>query len=98
MRSAASSWRRAGARPFGLVGESGCGKTTLGRLGVALDGVREIISEPLDIARRGSPRERLQTVQRLLDEVGLAHDAMTAIRTSSQAGSGSVWDWPGRWR
>ncbi|MBV9943917.1 MAG: ATP-binding cassette domain-containing protein [Solirubrobacterales bacterium] len=105
---------------FGLVGESGCGKTTLGRLGVALDGptrgqvifngtdlsavkgatlrrlrqdlqfmfqdayasldprmrVREIISEPLDIARRGSPSERAQTVQRLLDEVGLAHDAM----------------------
>jgi peptide/nickel transport system ATP-binding protein len=105
---------------FGLVGESGCGKTTLGRLGVALDSptqgrvlfngvdlaavkggalrslrqdlqfmfqdpyasldprmrVKEIISEPLDIARRGSPAERVQTVRRLLDEVGLAHDAM----------------------
>jgi peptide/nickel transport system ATP-binding protein len=105
---------------FGLVGESGCGKTTLGRLGVALDSptsgqvvfngtdlaavkgaafrrlrqdlqfmfqdpyasldprmrVKEIISEPLDIARRGSADERAQTVRRLLDEVGLAHDAM----------------------
>ena len=105
---------------FGLVGESGCGKTTLGRLGVALDAptsgqvlfngtdlgaikgaplrrlrqdlqfmfqdpyasldprmrVKEIISEPLDIARRGSSAERLQTVRQLLDEVGLAHDAM----------------------
>ena len=105
---------------FGLVGESGCGKTTLGRIGVALDTpttgqvlfdgvdlgsmkggdlrnlrrdlqlmfqdpyasldprmrVKEIISEPLDIAGRGTPAERLQTVHRLLDEVGLAHDAI----------------------
>jgi peptide/nickel transport system ATP-binding protein len=105
---------------FGLVGESGCGKTTLGRMGVALDAptrgrvlfngtdlgtvkgatlrrlrqnlqfmfqdpyasldprmrVKEIISEPLDIARRGSSEERVQTVRNLLDEVGLAHDAM----------------------
>jgi peptide/nickel transport system ATP-binding protein len=38
--------------------------------------VKEIISEPLDIARRGSAGERVQTVRRLLDEVGLAHDAM----------------------
>ena len=104
---------------FGLVGESGCGKTTLGRLGVALDAptrgqvvfngtdlgsvrggslrrlrrdlqfmfqdpyasldprmrVREIISEPLDIARQGTSSERTQTVRRLLDEVGLAADA-----------------------
>ncbi|HLY47910.1 MAG TPA: ABC transporter ATP-binding protein [Solirubrobacteraceae bacterium] len=112
-----------GIRPgetFGLVGESGCGKTTLGRLGVALEAptrgqvifngtdlgglrgakfrelrrdlqfmfqdpyasldprmrVKEIISEPLDVARRGSAREREQTVKRLLDEVGLAYDAM----------------------
>ena len=104
---------------FGLVGESGCGKTTLGRLGVALEiptrgrvlfngvgldavkggafrqlrrdlqfmfqdpyasldprmRVQEIISEPLDIARRGSPQERRQAVRRLLDEVGLPQDA-----------------------
>jgi oligopeptide/dipeptide ABC transporter ATP-binding protein len=38
--------------------------------------VKEIISEPLDIARRGSAAERTETVRRLLDEVGLAHDAM----------------------
>ena len=38
--------------------------------------VKEIISEPLDIARRGSAEERVQTVRSLLDEVGLAHDAM----------------------
>jgi peptide/nickel transport system ATP-binding protein len=105
---------------LGLVGESGCGKTTLGRMGVGLedptDGqvlfngtdlgrvkgakfrelrrdlqfmfqdpyasldprmrVREIISEPLDVARRGSAKERLETVRRLLDEVGLAYDTM----------------------
>jgi peptide/nickel transport system ATP-binding protein len=105
---------------FGLVGESGCGKTTLGRLGVALEAptrgqvvfngtdlstvkggelrrlrrdlqlmfqdpyasldprmrVKEIISEPLDIARRGTPAEREETVRRLLDDVGLAHEAM----------------------
>jgi peptide/nickel transport system ATP-binding protein len=105
---------------FGLVGESGCGKTTLGRMGVGLetptggrvlfDGtdlaslkpaafrelrrdlqfmfqdpyssldprmrVKEIISEPLDVARRGSARERTETVRRLLDDVGLAYDAI----------------------
>ncbi|HUB04247.1 MAG TPA: ABC transporter ATP-binding protein [Solirubrobacteraceae bacterium] len=105
---------------FGLVGESGCGKTTLGRIGVALDTpttgqvlfngvdlaslkggelrtlrrdlqlmfqdpyasldprmrVKEIIAEPLDIAGRGTATERAQTVHRLLDEVGLAHDAI----------------------
>ena len=38
--------------------------------------VKEIIFEPLDIARRGSRRERVETVRRLLDEVGLAHDAI----------------------
>jgi peptide/nickel transport system ATP-binding protein len=105
---------------FGLVGESGCGKTTLGRLGVGLetptDGkvvfngtdlstlkgadfrrkrrdlqlmfqdpyasldprmrVKEIIQEPLDIAKRGTAKEREDRVRELLDEVGLAHDAM----------------------
>jgi peptide/nickel transport system ATP-binding protein len=38
--------------------------------------VKEIISEPLDVARRGSAKDREQTVRRLLDEVGLAHDTM----------------------
>jgi peptide/nickel transport system ATP-binding protein len=105
---------------FGLVGESGCGKTTLGRIGVGLEiptaghvrfngtelatlkpaqfrklrrdlqfmfqdpyssldprmRVKEIISEPLDIARRGTPKERTETVKRLLDDVGLAYDAI----------------------
>jgi oligopeptide/dipeptide ABC transporter ATP-binding protein len=105
---------------FGLVGESGCGKTTLGRLGVGLEAptggqvlfegtdlgtlrparfrelrrdlqfmfqdpyssldprmrVKEIISEPLDIARRGTTKERTETVRRLLGDVGLAYDAI----------------------
>jgi peptide/nickel transport system ATP-binding protein len=105
---------------FGLVGESGCGKTTLGRLGVALESptggqvffngtdittlkggelrerrrdlqlmfqdpyasldprmrVKEILSEPLDIARLGSQKDREATVRRLLGEVGLATEAM----------------------
>jgi peptide/nickel transport system ATP-binding protein len=105
---------------FGLVGESGCGKTTLGRLGVALEvptggqvlfngadlstfkraelrskrrdlqfmfqdpyasldprmRVKEIISEPLDIAKRGTKAQRTDAVRDLLDEVGLPHDAM----------------------
>jgi peptide/nickel transport system ATP-binding protein len=112
-----------GVRPretFGLVGESGCGKTTLGRMGVALETptagsvnfsgtnlaavrgerlralrrdlqfmfqdpyssldprmrVREIISEPLDIAHRGSRAERTSAVRELLREVGLAAEAM----------------------
>jgi peptide/nickel transport system ATP-binding protein len=105
---------------FGLVGESGCGKTTLGRLGVGLETpthgkvvfngtdlstlkgaefrrlrrdlqlmfqdpyasldprmrVKEIIAEPLEVAKRGTPKEREDRVRELLDEVGLAHDAM----------------------
>ena len=105
---------------FGLVGESGCGKTTLGRMGVALENptggqvlfegtdihalksgelreqrrdlqmmfqdpyasldprmrVKEIIREPLDVARRGTRDERDRVVRELLDEVGLAQNAM----------------------
>ncbi len=105
---------------FGLVGESGCGKTTLGRMGVALESptegqvvfngtdigslkggelrrrrrdlqlmfqdpyasldprmrVKEIIREPLDVAKLGTPRERDEVVRRMLDEVGLAQNAM----------------------
>jgi peptide/nickel transport system ATP-binding protein len=105
---------------FGLVGESGCGKTTLGRLAVGLEApsggeiwfdgtdiatvgrrdfrvlrrdlqfmfqdpyssldprmrVKEIIAEPLDVARRGSRKERDAAVRRLLDEVGLGYDAI----------------------
>ncbi len=38
--------------------------------------VKEIIGEPLDIARRGTPAERTEAVRSLLGEVGLAHDAM----------------------
>jgi oligopeptide/dipeptide ABC transporter ATP-binding protein len=38
--------------------------------------VKELISEPLDVARRGTQKERVETVRRLLDEVGLAHDAI----------------------
>ena len=102
------------------MGESGCGKTTLGRLGVALEAptggsivfdgtdlgqvkggefrqmrrdlalmfqdpyssldprmrVKEIIREPLDVARQGTRQERDDVVRRLLDEVGLARNAM----------------------
>jgi oligopeptide/dipeptide ABC transporter ATP-binding protein len=105
---------------FGLVGESGCGKTTLGRIGVGLEvptrgqvlfngadlaslgrrelrerrrniqfmfqdpyasldprmRVQEILSEPLSIARRGTARERVETVRRLVGEVGLPQDAL----------------------
>ena len=38
--------------------------------------VKEIISEPLDIARVGTPKERIEKVRSLLDEVGLAYDVM----------------------
>jgi peptide/nickel transport system ATP-binding protein len=111
-----------GIRPretFGLVGESGCGKTTLGRMGVGLEvptsgqvlfngtdlasvkgakfrelrrdlqfmfqdpyasldprmRVKEIISEPLDIAGIGTPKERADKVRSALDEVGLGYDS-----------------------
>ena len=106
---------------FGLVGESGCGKTTIGRMIVGLerptagsitfDGrdlstlsprerkrlhrdrqlvfqdpyasldprmrVGEIVREPLAIHRLGSRRQQQATVVRLLDEVGLPHDAVS---------------------
>ena len=105
---------------FGLVGESGCGKTTLGRMGVALEAptagqvifdgtdlasmsakelrtrrrdlqlmfqdpyssldprarVKEIIREPLDVARWKRPVDRDAVVAELLDEVGLARSAL----------------------
>jgi oligopeptide/dipeptide ABC transporter ATP-binding protein len=105
---------------FGLVGESGCGKTTLGRMAVGLEvpssgqvlfnqadinsvragqfrvlrrdlqfmfqdpyssldprmRVKEIIGEPLDVARRGSKKERAEAVRGLLDQVGLGYDAI----------------------
>jgi peptide/nickel transport system ATP-binding protein len=38
--------------------------------------VKEILSEPLDIAKRGTPKEREQTVGHLLEEVGLPPAAM----------------------
>jgi peptide/nickel transport system ATP-binding protein len=105
---------------FGLVGESGCGKTTLGRVGVALESptsgqvifdgvdlgaanrqdlrrlrreipfmfqdpyasldprmrVREIIAEPLNVAKLGARPEREAVVRRLLNEVGLPGDSV----------------------
>ena len=38
--------------------------------------VKEIISEPLDVAHRGTREERVETVLQLLDQVGLAKDAI----------------------
>jgi oligopeptide/dipeptide ABC transporter ATP-binding protein len=57
---------------FGLVGESGCGKTTIGRLVVALEqiGSGSIVFEGTDIARLGSRalRERRRDMQLMFQD------------------------------
>jgi peptide/nickel transport system ATP-binding protein len=84
---------------LGIVGESGCGKSTVARLLLELDEptageiyiqgaaqmvfqdpyssfnpkmrIADIISEPLDVKRRGTKAERAQKVRRLIGQVGL---------------------------
>ena len=70
---------------LGLVGESGCGKTTLGRLMVALErpdsgtirflGDDRLVAEPLVVQRIGTGAERAHRTAALLEEVGLSRRA-----------------------
>jgi peptide/nickel transport system ATP-binding protein/oligopeptide transport system ATP-binding protein len=69
---------------LGLVGESGCGKSTTGRLlirlieatsGRTLDprkSIGETIGKPLEIFGMGSKREREEMVDALMEKVGLS--------------------------
>ncbi len=47
--------------------------------------------------RKLATAERRKRAQELLDIVGLGDYSQRAVRTSSRAGSSSVWPWPARW-